>query len=128
MTLTMQQILNLPQFYAEVKSAKLPLKTAFKLSNLAKEVENKTQFYQEKFQEIVNEYGEKDADGNFVTIEATGNIKIAAGKEEECQTKIYELNTLEVELPDTKFDIEDFGNIELSLEIFNIITPFLNEQ
>jgi hypothetical protein len=40
--------------------------------------------------------------------------------------KLTELQNVEVELPDIKFDIEDFGDIELTLEVFNIISPFIN--
>ena len=43
-------------------------------------------------------------------------------------TKINELQSLEVELPDITFDIEEFGNIELTLDVFNIITPFLKAE
>ena len=44
----------------------------------------------------------------------------------ECMNKINELQMLDVELPEVKFDIEEFGDISMSLEIFNVITPFLN--
>ena len=42
-----------------------------------------------------------------------------------CMNELY---ALEVEMPDIQFDIEEFGDIEISLEIFNLITPFLKEE
>lgn len=126
MTLQITEILNFNYFYNEVRNAKLPFKVLYKLSNLAKAIDNQTEFYREKFQEIVNEYGEKDEQGNLIPTEGGDGIKLKPGTEQECYTKVNELQSLEVELPDIKFDIDDFGDIELTMDVFNLITPFLN--
>ena len=39
--------------------------------------------------------------------------------------KLNELVAVEVELPDVKFTIEDFGDAELTFDIFQIINPFI---
>jgi hypothetical protein len=43
----------------------------------------------------------------------------------EAYTKLAELRELDVELPDTKFSVEDFGNVEISPEEMIIIMPFI---
>jgi hypothetical protein len=98
----------------------------YKLSNLAKIIDEKTAFYREKFQEILKEYGEFDKDGNLIPTEDGNGIKVRPGTEQECIIKINELQMLEVDMPEIKFDIEDFGDIELTIEVFSLITPFLN--
>lgn len=128
MTTKMSNIINFEIFYNEVKTTKLPLKTAFKLSNLTRAIESQIGFYREKFQEILKEYGEFDEEGNIKTINDGAGIKVKEGKEMECITKINELQSLDVELPDITFDIEEFGDIELTVEVFNIITPFLKTE
>lgn len=128
MTLQMSNIINFNTFYNEVRNSKLPLKTAFKLSNLTRAIDEQLTFYREKLQEILREYGEFDENGNIITINNGNGIKVKEGTEVECMTKINELQALEVELPDIKFSLDDFGNIELTVEIFNIITPFLIEE
>lgn len=126
MTLTMGQILNFNVFYNEVKNQKLSFKVLYKLSNLAKAIDEQTAFYREKFQEVLKEYGELDENGNLVPTEDGNGIKLKPGTEQECFAKINELQALDIEMPDIKFDIDDFGDIELTMEVFNIITPFLN--
>lgn len=126
MILKMGEIINFNHFYNEVKDKKLSFKVLYKLSNLAKIIDEKTVFYREKFQEILKEYGELDENGNLIPTEDGNGIKVKPGTEQECIMKINELQMLDVDMPDIKFDIDDFGNIELTMEVFNLITPFLN--
>ena len=48
-------------------------------------------------------------------------------KTEEAYTKLSELRELEVELPDTKFSVDEFEKIELSPVEMTIIIPFIEE-
>lgn len=122
----MGEIINFIYFYNEVKDKKLSFKVLYKLSNLAKAIEEKTAFYREKFQEVLQEYGTFDENGNLIPTEDGKGVKIKPGTEQDCMTKINELQLLEVDMPEIKFNIEDFGDIELTMEVFNLITPFLN--
>lgn len=126
MTIKMSEIINFSYFYNEVKSAKLSFKVLYRLSNLAKAIDEKTVFYHEKLQEILQEYGQFDENGNIIPTEDGNGVKVRPGTEVECVSKINELQNLDVELPDIKFDIDEFGDIELTMEVFNLITPFLN--
>ena len=72
-------------------------------------------------------HGEFDENGNLVTV-GTDGIRIKQGEEQECYTKLAELQNLEIEMPDVAFTIEEFDGIELTLEIFNFIVPFLKED
>lgn len=126
MILKMGEIINFNYFYNEVKDRKLSFKVLYKLSTLAKAIDEKTAFYREKFQEILKEYGELDENGNLIPTEDGNGIKVKPGTEQECIMKINELQMLDVDMPEIKFDIEDFGDIELTMEVFNLITPFLN--
>jgi hypothetical protein len=67
-----------------------------------------------------------DENGNLVPTEDGNGIKLKPGTEQECFAKINELQALDVEMPDIKFDIDDFGDIELTMDVFSLITPFLN--
>ena len=127
MTLKMIDISNFGLFFNEVKNAKLPFKVLYKLHTLTKAIEEKSEFYREKFQEILHEYGELDSNGNLVPTENGTGVKIKPGVEQDCMNKVIELQNLEIELPDVSFDIEEFGDIELTIEIFNIIKPFLKD-
>lgn len=126
MQIKMKDILGFSSFYNEVKSQKLSMKVSYNIARLAKAVEQELEFYREKFTAIIQEYGDKDENGNPIPID-DGGIKIKPGFEHECYHAIDELQNLEVELPDVKFSIEDFGNVEIEPITVNLIIPFLEE-
>ena len=127
MQLKMQDILGFASFYETAKSHKLSMKTAYRLAHLAKAIDSELEFYREKFQSIIAEFGEKDADGNPIMTEDGEGIKLRAGTEEECFGAMRELQEIEINLPDTKFSLEDFGDIELSAAEIGAIFPFIEE-
>lgn len=127
MQLKMQDILNFSSFYNSVKTQKIPMKTAYRLAQLAKAIETELQFYREKLQAIITEYGQTDENGQPIQTEDGSGIKLRPGLEQECVTAMQELQELEITLPDIKFNIEDFGSIELSVEDMSVIFPFVEE-
>ena len=127
MTLKMYQITDFPTFFEKVKSQKLPFKTSYRLTILAQEIEKHINFYQEKFRELILTYSEKDEAGNPVSTDDGQGIKLVEATMQEAYTQLTELHSLDVELPDTKFSIDDFANVELSPMEMNIILPFIVE-
>lgn len=127
MQLKMQDILNFSSFYDLTRTQKLSMKTAYRLARLAKTIEEEIQFYREKFQTILQEYGEKDENGQLVPTEDGGGVKLIPGMESACFSAINDLQELEVTLPDIKFNIEEFGNMELSTNDIGAIFPFIAE-
>jgi hypothetical protein len=121
----LQTILNFPQFYSLTASTKIPIKTAYKLSRLADEIEKEINFYRTKFRETLSEYCLVDEDGNYaVTDDGTG-YKIQPGKEVECNQAMEDLHALEIELPDITFTIDEFDGMELRIQDLNGIMPFI---
>ena len=127
MKITLQKILNYPQFYPLVSNAKLPIKTAYKLSRLNDAISKEIAFYQTQFREIVEEYCIKDEEGNYVPTNDGQGFRITAGKESECNTRLSELHQLEVELPDITFTIDEFDGVELRVQDLTGIMPFITE-
>ena len=127
MTLKMYQIIDFSSFFEKVKSQKLPFKTSYRLTILAQEIEKHINFYQEKFRELILTYSEKDEAGNPITTDDGQGIKLAEATRQEAYTQLTELRGLDVELPDTKFSIDDFADVELSPMEMNIILPFIAE-
>lgn len=127
MQLKMQDILGFTAFYDTVKSQKLSMKTAYRLAQLAKAVDGELQFYREKLQTIVQEFGEMDENGQPVPTADGNGIKLRPGTEAECFIAMKELQEIEVTLPDIKFHIEDFGDVELSTAEIGTVLPFIEE-
>lgn len=127
MNTKIQSILNFPNLYEIVKNQKLPIKTAYKLAKLSKNVQGEIDFYREKFQALIWEYGEIDENGQLVPTEDGAGIKLKPGTESECYSAIQELQDLEIILPDITFTLEEFSNIELTMAEIEPILPFIEE-
>lgn len=127
MTLKMYQIIDFPSFFEKVKTQKLPFKTSYRLTILTQEIEKHINFYQDKFRELILTYSEKDEAGNPVPTDDGQGIKLAEATMQEAYAQLAELRGLDVELPDTKFSIDDFADVELSPIEMNVILPFIAE-
>ena len=127
MTLKMYQIIDFPAFYEKVKSQKLSFKVAYRLSMLAQEIEKHLNFYQESFRGLLMEYGQKDAEGNLIPTSDNQGILLVQETTQEAYQKLGELRDLDIEMPDIKFSIEDFNNVELSADEVYLIIPFIED-
>ena len=113
--------------YEVLKSKSLPIKISYTLARASKKVKEDVDFFTGKFQEIINEYAEKDENGNFVYTEGNQFIKVIDGKEDECQAKIAELESLETELDIEPISIDDLGDIEIDPDTLRKIMPLIKE-
>ena len=120
------EVLELQNFYALIKDAKLPIRTTYKLTRLMHQVEQEIQFYQTEFAKIVEEYALKE-NGQYVYSDDMTSIKIIAGKEEECGNKVLELKNLEVDLSDFSFSIDEFEGLDLTISQLNSIIPLITD-
>ena len=125
MTLKMYQILDFPVLFQKMKSQKLPFKSAYCLALLSQEIQKHIDFYQNSFRELLVEYSKKDENGNPIPTEDGQGVLLIEEKTNEAYIKLAELRELDVELPDNKFDIDSFGNVELSPEEMVAIMPFI---
>lgn len=69
------EIQNIYTGLVGIKTKKLPIKLAFVLSRNMKKLEEVVQDVDENRQKLLNQYGEKDDDGNLVVAD-DGNVKI----------------------------------------------------
>ena len=125
MTIKMYQIIDSPSVFEKLKSQKVPFKTAYKLTLLMQEIEKHINFYQEKFRELIMEYSKKDEEGNPVPTADGQGVQLAEETTAEAYQRLAELRELDVELPDTKFSVDDFGNVEISADEMIMIMPFI---
>ena len=125
MQIKMHQILDFPNFYVLVKNQKITFKTSYRLAMLAAEVEKQYNFYTEQFRALLNQYGQKDIEGNLIPTEDGQGVKLVQETMEECYAKVNELRDLDITLPDCYFSLDDFDGIELTPIEVNAIIPFI---
>lgn len=126
-TVTMQQALDFRKAYNFFNEIKLPLKAAYKLTKIKQAVEKETEYYGEKFQEIVDTYAKKDENGNLMYNEDGSQILIKDGMIMECNQKLEELHNLEIGVENYNLTIEDLGEgIEVTTEDLDALMPFFS--
>ena len=123
----LNNILSFPNFYNQIRSNPLPFKTAHKLAKLSKAIEEEIGFYHEKMTELVEQYAQKDDEGNYVYINDGRDIALKPETMVECQVKIRELETMEIELPNITFSVDEFENTTLTVDELQPILPFIED-
>ena len=123
----MFEILELQNLYNSISNTKLPLKTTYKFARLMKRAEEEIAFYQTKFQEIIEEFGEKDENGQYKTTEDGQSIVIIAGKEMECNSRLLELRNLDVSIENIKFSIEELEGIDVSISELSCLMSLIED-
>ena len=91
-----------------------------------KQVEEEVNFYQKKFSEIIEEYGEKE-NGEYKLTPDGQSIIIISGKENECNAKIAELHNLEVKFGNIKFKIEELEGLNISIQELSCLIPLIED-
>ena len=127
MKLKMQQIIEFQKFYNNVKNIKLPLKTAYKLNKLFIQANEELSFYQQKFAEIINNFGKRDENGELVYSSDKTSIEIEEARRDECLQKIEELQNLEVDINGIDFTIEELEGLNLTISEVECLMPFIKE-
>lgn len=94
---------------------KLPVLIAYKLMKLLKSLEEDVTFYRTKMSEIIDEYAEKDPNGQALQSQ-NGGVIIQNGKADKCNSKIKELEEMEVsDNCEIKFTLEELDPINFSV-------------
>ena len=107
--------------------SKLPFKTAYTFAKLGEILEKELKFYYNKMKEIINEYSEKDEEGNPIMTENGASVRIMADRIEECQAKMEELGKIEVDLGDISFTEDSLTNLELTTSQAMALMPLIKE-
>lgn len=125
-TITMDQLINFRDNGGFFADAHLPLKGAYKLNKIRKAVEKESEFYSEKFQEIVNTYAKKDENDQVVFSEDGTQILIKDGMVAECNQALEDLQKLEVQIENYDLTIEDLGDdLECTPDQLEALMPFM---
>lgn len=126
-TVTMEQVIEFGRNIDFFSNTNLPLKGAYKLNKIRKALEKDTDFYTEKFGEILDEYAKKDDNGELVINESGSEIMIKDNKIEECNEAIENLQNLEVQVENYNLSIEDLGEgLECTPDQLNSLMPFMD--
>ncbi len=120
---------NFLEIRSKIIDKKLPIKTSYKFNRFFNELETEAKFFDETLQKIVEEYGQRDEEGNFVYTQNKNGIKIKDEKFNECMEKVDELNNIEVQLTYIpEFTLEELEGLDLEMKYINLLMPYISEN
>ena len=112
----------------ELSTVPFPIATAFKISRIMRELDGEIKTFDMARARIVDKYGVKDVNNNF-ELDATGSIKIARDKIEECNQEIANLLNCEIEINTEKITLDELASADIKYTVEQIISlaGFLQE-
>ena len=120
--------LNFLEAYSSIKNKPLKINIIYKLSKCFEVCEKERDFYQQQFTNILNKYAKKDENGNFIYTDEKTGILIDESQQKVCEKELSELLALDINIDEKYFiKITDIANLELDIETFNKIKPFIIE-
>lgn len=106
----------------------MPIKVTYKFTRLFKEVQEQVDFFNKTMQNIIQQYGEKDENGEFVLTENKSGVMIKKDKYDECMEKVNELNNLEIDLQyNPIFTLDELDGLDLSVGDLSKLMAFISE-
>ena len=125
------KITDLIQFsnvYKEIQNEKMPIEVAYKLSKLARETEENITFYQQKYNSYLDEYAEKDEDGNFKMNSAGTGFILKEETMKEAHEKFNELDNFEFSIVSPRISLSSFDSIQLSPSNLSGLMAFIEDN
>lgn len=107
---------------------KLPIRVSYKFTRFFNELENEAKFFNDTLQKLIEEYGKKDEEGNYIYTEDKQGVKIQDDKFQECMDKIDELNKLEVNLTYApEFTLDELEPLNLEMKYIDLLLPYIKD-
>lgn len=132
MEITFNEIAPVLKLYNEkmkdLDGQKLPLKVAFKLAVIIREFGEYQEFFQDRMNSIISNYGMKDEEGNYVyTDESKQMIKLRPESVYTAQKEVRELNDMKKSINAELLNLDDLDTLKeiLTIEDLVILSPIV---
>lgn len=121
------QLLNLRQELVSIAKEPIKLRTAFNIAKFMSQTEQDAQFFQKRLQELIEKFGERDSQNNFIFENNGTSIQIRADDVETCSKELEAINNYEIEVPELKIYYTDLPEGLSVTTLFTIIDYILEE-
>ena len=121
MIISFTQLANLKTTLDKLQNLSLPFKAKYQLAKLASSVEKNIEFYQNSFRAIINDYAEKDENGELKFIdEERQQVSIPQDKIPDCNAAFTSLSEVQYDVPDIELSEDSFNGLEVDLSYTEI--------
>jgi len=124
--ITLNDILNNAEIFRELSTKSLPVKTAFKVARLIRELDKENITFDESRRQIIEKYAERDENG-IIKQTPEGNIQLQPDKIEECNNELVELLNTTIEINVDKISIDALEDIKITPAQMINLEAFIEE-
>ena len=117
MKITNKQVLEAVDGLNELTELKLPVKAAFKLTKITKDLQKVIDSYNEVLKKLQEEHVQRDEEGNQIMLDdpENPNVKRLVFSDRDAFNKAYaELLEIENEVNFSPIPVEELGDVEIS--------------
>lgn len=113
-------------FYEKAKTIKMPIRIAYKFAKIASQYKDDYRFYQEQMAVILNEFVEKDENGQ--PVKAGEGFALKKDSMEQFSNRVQVLASQKIDDPISRFTLEDLdGWGEITPSELESLIPFTTE-
>jgi len=105
-----REILQMIQSLNDLNNLKLPIKVSFKIAKITKKLQEVVDIYEESRKKIIEEYCEKDEEGNVITQE---DGTATTPEPEKLNKAMEELLVITSKIDAEQLELEDLGKIQI---------------
>lgn len=127
MKLKISEALKIEEVYNTIKTQMAPVSVSYKLSKIHNELNSGLKFYQEELKKIIDEYSQKDENGDYVYSEDKQSILIQDCFIDICNKKINDLSNFEIDFTQS-FTIQELATFSLTVDQINSLYPIIVEK
>jgi hypothetical protein len=121
------QLANLRETLTKIANQSLPFTTAYRINRLVHGLDEAWTFFTESMNTLIQQYGQKDNEGNLVYAEDGQSILLIPETAAEANNKMMELSQVDANLPDITFTPEEFSKLELTAWEVEVLMEFIKE-
>lgn len=117
---------SLEQIFNKLLSQTFAIQTQYKFLKLKKSIEEEIEIYRIQYASLLDQFCEKDEEGNFITDGANG-YKVDPKKMPEVEKAVTEIQEVEIQIPDIYFSLDELEDLGLTFYELNVLEPFIKE-
>lgn len=124
MLIKRSQINEIIKLINKLKEKKFNISTQYKLIKIEKSILDEQEIFQEQIQVNCSEFFERDENGNPL-INDDGGYKIKKDKINECCALMNKMTSLQIQIPDIYFSLDELTELNLTLGELIPLEPFI---
>lgn len=113
----------LSNIFSRISDTKFDINTQYKLLKIKKAIDDEEELYQQQLERL-KEYCLRDENGYLIKNE-DGGYAIDTERAQECADIVKEINSIQIQMPDIYFNLDELTPLQLSFNELEVLDPFI---